>query len=89
MPYEPREGDLSIFKNDNATGKQPQYRGSALINGGKYKLSLWVKESKKGKFFSGKIEPDNYVPGLNRGVAEIDRSTADEIPPDNTNDLPF
>jgi hypothetical protein len=80
---------VSIFKNDTATGNQPQYRGSALINREKYKLSLWVKESKKGKFFSGKIEPDNYVPGLNRGVAEIDRSTADEIPPDNTNDLPF
>ena len=51
MAYEMREGDLSVFKNDNATGNQPQYRGSALINGEKYKLSLWVKESKKGKFF--------------------------------------
>jgi hypothetical protein len=89
MAYEMREGDLSVFKNDNATGKQPQYRGTALINGEKYKLSLWVKESKKGKFFSGKIEPDNYVPGLNRGVAEIDRSRADDISPKNVSDLPF
>ena len=89
MAYEMREGDLSVFKNDNATGKQPQYRGTALINGEKYKLSLWVKESKKGKFFSGKIEPDNYVPGLNRGVAEIDRSRADDNSPENVSDLPF
>ena len=89
MSYEQREGDVSIFKNDNATGNQPQYRGSALINGEKYKLSLWVKESKKGKFFAGKIEPDNYVPGLNRGVSEIDRSRADDIPPKNDSGLPF
>ena len=82
-----REGDLSVFKNDNATGNQPQYRGSALINGEKYKLSLWVKEGKKGKFFAGKIEPDNY--GVSRGVPEIDASRADEIPPKNTDDLPF
>jgi len=89
MAYEMREGDLSVFKNDNATGKQPQYRGTALISGQKYKLSLWVKEGAKGKFFSGRIEPDNYVPGLNRGVAEIDRSNADEVPPKDTDDLPF
>ena len=89
MAYEMREGDVSIFKNDNATGKQPQYRGSALINGQKYKLSLWVKESKKGKFFSGRIEPDTYEKGLNRGVPEIDRSRADDISPKNVSDLPF
>jgi hypothetical protein len=89
MAYEMREGDCSIFKNDNATGNQPQYRGSALINGEKYKLSLWVKESKKGKFFAGRIEIDDYVPGLNRGVSEIDRSTADDIPPKKDDDLPF
>jgi hypothetical protein len=87
--YEPRDGDVSIFKNENAQGKQPQYRGSAMISGEKFKISLWVKEGKKGKFFTGKIEPDNYVPGLNRGVPEIDESRADEIPPEKSDDLPF
>ena len=89
MAYEMREGDVSIFKNDNATGKQPQYRGTALINGEKYKLSLWVKDGKKGKFFSGKIEPDNYTQGLNRGVPEIDRSRADDNSHENGSGLPF
>ena len=89
MAYEMREGDVSIFKNDNATGKQPQYRGTAMIGGVKMKLSLWVKESNKGKFFAGKIEPNTYSPGLNRGVAEIDRSRADDIPPKNDSGLPF
>ena len=84
-----REGDVSVFKNDNATGKQPQYRGSALINGEKYKLSLWIKEGAKGKFFSGRIEPDTYEKGLNRGVAEIDRSKADDNSPENDSGLPF
>jgi hypothetical protein len=60
MSYEPKDGDVSIFKNDKAEGKQPGYRGTALIDGQKYKISLWVKEGQKGKFFSGRIEPDNY-----------------------------
>jgi hypothetical protein len=89
MAYEMREGDVSIFKNDNATGKQPQYRGTALINGQKYKLSLWIKEGAKGKFFAGRIEPDTYVPGLNRGISEVDRSRADDNGPENGSDLPF
>ena len=89
MSYEMKNGDVSIFKNDNATGKQPQYRGTALINGQKYKLSLWIKEGAKGKFFAGKIEPDTYEKGLNRGVPEIDRSRADDISPKNVSDLPF
>jgi uncharacterized protein (DUF608 family) len=60
MSYEPKNGDVSIFKNDKAEGKQPAYRGTALIDGQKYKISLWVKEGQKGKFFTGRIEPDNY-----------------------------
>ena len=89
MDYEMREGDVSIFKNDTATGKQPQYRGTAMIGGVKMKLSLWVKESNKGKFFAGKIEPNTYSPGLNRGVPEIDRSRADDNSPKNDSGLPF
>ena len=84
-----REGDVSVFKNDNATGKQPQYRGTALVDGQKRKLSLWIKEGAKGKFFSGRIEPDTYEKGLNRGVAEIDRSRADDNSPENGSNLPF
>jgi len=81
---------VSIFKNENAQGKQPQYRGTAQIEGKKFKISLWVKEGQKGKFFAGRIEVDcNFTPGLNRGIPEIDGSRADEIPPGKSDDLPF
>jgi hypothetical protein len=87
MAYEQREGDIVIFKNDKATGNQPQYRGTAMVDGTKKNISLWVKDGSKGKFFAGKIEND--VTGLNRGINEIDRSRADEIPPEKEQGLPF
>lgn len=63
MAYEQKDGDISIFKNNKKeTEKQPDYTGTALINGQKMKVALWVKEGQKGKFFAGKIQEDNYQP---------------------------
>jgi hypothetical protein len=45
-----------IFKNDNATGNQPSYRGTINVDGRELEISLWIKEGKAGKFFSGKIQ---------------------------------
>jgi hypothetical protein len=87
MSYEAKNGDLSIFKNDKAEGKQPGYRGTALIDGQKYKISLWVKESTKGKFFSGRIEPDNYKKAESNSLPPADNVTSDPVA--ETDDLPF
>jgi hypothetical protein len=90
MSYEPKDGDVSIFKNDKAEGKQPGYRGTALIDGQKYKISLWVKEGQKGKFFSGRIEPDNYQKPASQesnGLPPADNVTSDPVA--ETDDLPF
>jgi hypothetical protein len=61
MAYEQKDGDISIFKNNKkATEKQPDYTGTALINGQKMQVALWIKEGQKGKFFAGKIQEDTY-----------------------------
>lgn len=53
MAYELKDGQGSLFKNDRKTEERhPDYKGSFKINGTEYDLAAWVKEGKKGKFFS-------------------------------------
>lgn len=57
MPYEQKPGDVSIFKNNTENPKAPQYTGTCITpDGTTYRISLWIKEGQKGKFFSGKLE---------------------------------
>ena len=100
MAYQPKDGDISIFKNENAKDNQPTYRGTALINGEPYKISLWVKESTKGKFFAGKIEsdywqrqkmglPDNIQRSVPRPVPENELPPQDNVNGSDNDGLPF
>jgi hypothetical protein len=58
MAYEQRDGQGSLFKNDEKkTDKHPDYRGDCTIGGVKYWLSAWIKEGKNGKFMSLAIQP--------------------------------
>lgn len=42
-----------LFKNDKKEGNQPDYQGEALIGGKHWKMSAWLKTSKKEtKFLS-------------------------------------
>ena len=97
MAYEQREGDISIFRNDKRTSdNQPSMRGTALIGGVKFKVSLWEKGSGDRSFLAGKIEIDNYHPnyvgGANDNKPAPPKSQA-QPEPDNLNpeqtDLPF
>lgn len=47
----------SIFSNDTkGNEKAPSYKGTINVEGKDWAIALWVKEGKKGKFFSAKIE---------------------------------
>ena len=46
-----------IFKNNKKENeKHPDYRGTINVDGKELEISLWIKEGKAGKFFSGKIK---------------------------------
>jgi hypothetical protein len=68
MAFEKRDMSGAIFKNDKATSdKAPGYTGYVLVNGIEYDLSAWLKEGKRGKFFSLSVKPkqakqDDYSP---------------------------
>lgn len=56
MSYTQQNNSGSIFKNDRKTNeKQPDYSGTLTIEGKEMRIALWVKEGKKGKFFSVKL----------------------------------
>jgi hypothetical protein len=58
MAYEQRDGQGSLFKNDEKkTDKHPDYRGDCMIDGKKFWLSAWIKTGKNGKFMSLAIQP--------------------------------
>ena len=71
-----QEGQFTLFKNNNVANNGPQYTGEIMVNGKKMRLAAWVKEGKKGKFFSGKMSE----PLVKR--EEVDDSQG-------TGDLPF
>ena len=55
--YETKNNSGSIFKNENAIGNQPTYRGKVKVNNVEMDVSLWVKESAKGtKYFSASFQ---------------------------------
>lgn len=68
MAFEKREGSGALFKNDKATSdKAPGYTGYIMICGVEYDLSAWLKDGKRGKFFSLAVKPkqprqDDYAP---------------------------
>lgn len=49
----------TLFKNDTEGKSEnfPGYGGSLDVNGEQFWISAWVKDGKKGKFFSLAIKP--------------------------------
>jgi uncharacterized protein (DUF736 family) len=82
---ETRNNSGAIFKNLNATGNQPSYRGKVNVNGKDMEISLWVKESKTGtKYFSASFQ-EPYVKAVTATEVANQNNTQDLI----DNDLPF
>jgi len=80
MAYELRDNSGSLFKNERKeTESQPGYTGTVMVNGKEMRLAAWVKEGKRGKFFSLKFdEPREQNAATRQPVKQIDLD--DEIP---------
>ncbi len=101
MAYTPKDGDISIFKNENRTkDTHPTHRGTMQWNGEKLKISLWPKQGDKGPFLSGRVETDDYVKPESVPASAVDDFIApaqsdpaqtEPIPgvDNGTDDLPF
>lgn len=81
MAFEIREGQIFVFRNEDHDPERnnPTHRGSMMVNGEEYWVSLWVKEGQKGKFFAGQVQPKENrfeTPSRQVPVGEFD----DDIP---------
>jgi len=58
MAYEQRDNSGSLFKNTyKQRDNQPDYTGNGIVDGTEYRVSAWVKDGAKGKFFSLSFTP--------------------------------
>lgn len=81
MAYELKDGQGSLFKNERKEkDTHPTHKGEIKIDGKVYWLSAWVKEGKKGRFFSLSAKPKEDRP---RGNGHQGAPTAED------SDVPF
>lgn len=66
-----------LFKNESDNEKAPAYKGKINVDGKEYELAAWIREGKKGKFMSLKVqEPREKKPASAKDFADI----ADDVP---------
>lgn len=49
MAYEHKEGQGSLFKNEKANDRQPDFKGTIVIGGVTYEVAAWKKTARSGK----------------------------------------
>jgi hypothetical protein len=76
----------ALFRNERATtDKHPTHTGKINVEGRDYYLNAWVKEGKKGKFFSLSVKPVDEQPG---GHPDRFHNQRQRDEPDSS-DIPF
>ena len=85
MAYEQKPNSGVLFRNDRKEKEtQPDHTGNALIGGVEYYISAWVKDGKKGKFFSFSFKPKDE--SRQQGMQQA-RTALDDF--DDSESVPF
>ena len=81
----------ALFKNDNRkTDKHPEYTGSLNVDGTEYWINAWVKNGKKGPFFSLAVKPKDAGHVTSTTKRQEPRITASRQESDiGDDDIPF
>jgi len=83
MAYEQKPNTGVLFRNERKEkDTQPDHTGNALIGGVEYYISAWVKDGKKGKFFSFSFKPkdESRQQGMQQARTALDDFDAEEVP---------
>lgn len=81
MAFQQKDGTGSLFKNDKKEkDTDPDYKGSALINGVDCWIGSWLKVSKKNgvKYMSLSFTPKNKV--MNKGAYQKSFQPQEDAP---------
>jgi len=88
MSYELKENTGIILKNDRKKeSKHPDYNGMINVNGQTLDIALWVKEGKKGKFFSASISEPRQQSATNDSQPQYSNKPPQQQSRDS--DMPF
>ena len=87
--YEQKDNEGALFKNDKKeTDTDPNYKGSAMINGTNYWVSGWINTSKAGaKYMKFSYTPKEQV--HNNGVQQVQAAVSGMSHPQLEDDIPF
>lgn len=83
MTFQIQEGQIFIYKNLKAEGKQPVIKGSLMIGGVEYQVALWGSKSGKYGSYSGKVTVPRQPPEAHKGFdkqGDIVQTYDTEIP---------
>lgn len=51
MAFEHKEGTGTLFKNEKQNDRQPDYRGTIVIQGTTYEIAAWERTSQRGSSY--------------------------------------
>jgi hypothetical protein len=73
----------ALFRNtkkEEGRPNSPDYTGDLLIAGIRYTLAGWIKESKRGKFLSLAVKPDEEIAETKPKSKKAATTTDDDMP---------